>query len=67
MDDGAGAGDAVGLAAQMLRERWFGEDLTAEIKRTLAAYEAGSIHQQELSDWVGSWLARAKRQDDPTV
>lgn len=57
-----GAEDAVNLAAQMLRERWFDDGLEAEIRRTLKAYEEGLIHEQELIDWVGSWQAQIRRQ-----
>jgi hypothetical protein len=49
------------LRAQILRERWFGDELPAEISRTLSAYEAGRIDEQELADWVGSWVAQAKQ------
>ena len=37
-------------------------DLTEEIQRTIKAFAAGEIGEEDLTEWVDSWVARAKRQ-----
>lgn len=61
------AEQAISLYVQITRDRGCGDDLAAEIRRTLKAYEDGRIDEGELSDWVGSWEARLRTRDDATA
>lgn len=35
-----------------------------EIRRTLRAFEVGTLDELELGAWVGSWAAAAEREDE---
>jgi hypothetical protein len=38
--------------------------LAEEIRRTLQAFEEGSLDEQELESWIDSWAAAAEREDE---
>jgi hypothetical protein len=60
-DSGAVAYERVRILLERNSRRPWPDGLAEEIRTTLKSFEAGAIDEPELVDWVGSWVAQAKR------